>query len=177
MVKKVDQVIQVGGEILRKKALPVLHFGAREKAIVVKMKTILMETHGIGLAASQIGESKQIILVGTPDKELQKELKLGFFVLINPKITYQSEDEEMMEEGCLSFMKPEIRGEVSRPLYVKVEAQGAKGQLIELEAFDLLARSICHEVDHLSGVFFVDKADPATIYEHKIHNEKESVIG
>jgi peptide deformylase len=175
--QKVDGVEQVGNKILKQKALSVPHFGEREKAIVAKMKEILIKASGIGLAAPQIGESKQIILVGTPDKKLQKELGMGFFVLINPKIIDQSEEEEIVEEGCLSFMQPEIRAKVARPLYIKVEAHNEKGQLIELEAFDLMARSICHEVDHLHGVLFTDKADPASIYEYKVEGERTKVIG
>ena len=175
--QKVGGVVQVGDKILKNKALPVLHFGVSEKAIVEKMKAILIKTSGIGLAAPQIGENKQIVLVGTPDKKLQKELGIEFFILINPKIVDFSEEEEIVEEGCLSFMKPEIRGKVSRPLYVKVEAHNEKGQLIELEAFDLMARSICHETDHLNGVLFTDIADPASIYEYKKQKKNERVIG
>ncbi|MDD3773785.1 MAG: peptide deformylase [Patescibacteria group bacterium] len=174
---KVNEVVQVGDKVLKQKALAVPHFGDKEKAVVKKMKDILIKASGIGLAAPQIGENKQIILVGTPDKKLQKELGMGFFVLINPKIIDRSDDEETMEEGCLSFMKPEIRGKVSRPLYVKVSARDEKGQLIELEAFDLMARSICHEVDHLRGVLFTDIADPASIYEAEKEKKKEQIIG
>ena len=175
MNKKVGGVVQVGVDILRKKALPVSRIGDKEKAIIAKMKKILLETKGIGLAAPQIGESKQIIMIGTPDKDLQKELGMGFFILINPKIIDQSKDEEAVEEGCLSFMKPEMRGQVLRPMYIKIEAHNEKGQSLELEVFDLMARSVSHETDHLNGVLFLDKADPATIYEVKKTMKKKAL--
>lgn len=177
MSKKVNGVVQVGDKILKGKAMPVPYFGDKEKAIVKKMKEILIKANGIGLAAPQIDENKQIILAGTPDKKLQKELQIGFFILINPKIINKSSEEEKIEEGCLSFMEPEIRGKVSRPIFIKVKALNEKNQLIELEAFGLLARSICHEIDHLNGILFTDRADPATIYERKETDEEEQVIG
>jgi len=174
--KIVNQVFQVGANVLRKKAFKVPFLGKKEKAIIKKMKVILLKSKGIGLAAPQIGENKQIILVGTEDKKAQKELEISFFVLINPQIISVSFDEEIVEEGCLSFMQPEIRAQVSRPIEVKIRALNEKGEKIKLKINGLLARSVLHEIDHLNGVLFTDKADPATIYENKEKEDEKANI-
>jgi len=173
--KIINQVVQVGSDILRKKALLVPHLGKKEKVIIAKMKKILLDSKGIGLAAPQIGENKQIILVGTQDKKAQKELGIGFFVLINPQIISMSRDEEIVEEGCLSFMAPELRAEVSRPMEIEIKALNEKGEPVELKLNGLLARSVLHEIDHLNGILFTDKADPGSIYEAKNEDEKAKV--
>ena len=95
-------------------------------------------------------------------------------VLINPKITKYSKEESKREEGCLSFMEPEIRGIVKRPKRVTVLTMTEKREKKEIKARGFLARVLQHEIDHLNGVLFVDRADPTTIYkvEEKEKNEK-----
>jgi len=167
MPKKVKNVIQIGNPILRQKAKSVFKIGPKEKAITLKMRQILKETQGIGLAAPQIGKSLKIILVGTENKKDQKELGLKFYVLINPKIISKSKETEPLEEGCLSFQKPEIRGLVERSIKTEVKALDENGKKITLKAKNMLARSILHEIDHLNGILFTDRAIPRSIHEVK----------
>jgi peptide deformylase len=105
---------------------------------------------GIGLAAPQIGVSKQITVIDTSFKERPEE-KL---VLINPEIV-ELEGKQYEEEGCLSF--PEIREKIQRAARVKIRAQNAKGEWFEIEGRELLARALQHEIDHLHGVLFIDR--------------------
>lgn len=102
---------------------------------------------GIGLAANQIGILRRIFVVDLGDED-------GLRVFVNPEILEQS-GEQSMKEGCLSI--PGVRGEVKRPAKIKVKAQNEKGEFFVLEAEDLLAVCICHEMDHLDGVLFTDK--------------------
>ena len=105
---------------------------------------------GIGLAAPQIGISRQITVIDISFNE-RPEDKL---VLINPQILEQ-EGSQVEEEGCLSL--PDIREKVKRSSWVKVRAQNAQGEFFEVEGEDLLARALEHEIDHLHGVLFIDR--------------------
>ncbi len=105
---------------------------------------------GIGLAAPQIGISKQITVI---DLSFQKNVD-DRIVLINPEIT-EREGRQYEEEGCLSL--PEIREKVSRSSWVKVRAQNAKGEWFEIDGEELLSRAFQHEIDHLHGVLFFQR--------------------
>ena len=105
---------------------------------------------GIGLAAPQIGISKQLTVIDVSFNE-KPEDKL---VLINPVIV-SSEGSLHEEEGCLSL--PEINEKVRRAARVRVRAQNAKGEFFEVEGEDLLSRALQHEIDHLHGVLFIDR--------------------
>jgi peptide deformylase len=105
---------------------------------------------GIGLAAPQIGISKQITVIDVSFKE-RPEDKL---VLINPEVL-DREGKQVEEEGCLSL--PDIRAKVERAEWVKVRAQNEKGEFFEVEGEELLARAMLHEIDHLHGVLFIDR--------------------
>lgn len=107
------------------------------------------KNNGIGLAAPQIGVSKRIIVLKT-DVEGQE-----FFELINPKILHSSRETTTEEEGCLSF--PDIFIKIKRPAEIKVEGQDITGKKIKFTAKGLLARALCHEIDHLNGILFFDK--------------------
>jgi peptide deformylase len=104
---------------------------------------------GVGLAAPQVGVERRLAVVDTSVGEDAREL----YVLVNPEIVAR-EGRHLDEEGCLSI--PSITDKVVRPSRIKVEARDLDGGAISLEAEDLLARVICHEVDHLNGVLFVD---------------------
>lgn len=163
MAKKIKGIVQVGDPILRQKAKPILVVGEKEKALVEKMKEALFRAGGIGLAAPQIGISRRLIVVGTNKKSWQKEIGVEFLALFNPSISSFSSEKIVMEEGCLSFLDPEIKGEVERPVGIKVEAIGEDGREIKFKAEGLLARILQHEIDHLGGVLFTDRANPKTI--------------
>lgn len=130
------------------KSIPVKEIKSKEmSAFLIDMEETMLEKDGIGLAAPQVGVQKRVIVVNTKD---------GVVSLINPKITKSSWRKESEEEGCLSV--PGVYGYVKRSVRISVEAYGSKGEKITFEARGLFARVIQHEVDHLDGVLFIDKA-------------------
>lgn len=132
-------------EILRKKAKKVDQFDDRLKQLLDDMAETMYQANGVGLAAPQVGILKRAVVI---------DIGEGIVELINPVIVEQ-EGEQVDVEGCLSI--PNVLGEVKRPKKVKVEAQDRAGNKIELTGEDLMARAICHELDHLEGVLFIDK--------------------
>lgn len=134
-----------GDPILRQKATPVKEIDRRVRRLVKYMEEAMDKANGIGLAAPQVGVSERIIIV---------KLKSPI-VLINPVITYM-EGEEISEEGCLSV--PNVVGDVSRATRVIVRGLDLTGKEIELEARNLSARAFQHEIDHLDGILFIDRA-------------------
>ncbi len=131
--------------ILRKKAKKVEKIDDRVKTLLEDMKDTMYDADGVGLAATQVGVLKRIILVDVGE---------GLLQLINPEII-ETCGEEIDEEGCLSL--PGVNGEVPRPEAVTVKGLNPQGQEIVVEAKNLFARAICHEIDHLNGVLFTDR--------------------
>ncbi len=132
-------------EILHKKSKTVEKFDKRLHDLLDDMKETMYEANGIGLAAPQVGILKRAIVVDLGD---------GAIELVNPQIEY-SEGSQIDIEGCLSV--PNVWGEVERPKRVIVRGQNRHGEEIKIEAEDLLARALCHEIDHLDGILFIDK--------------------
>ena len=132
-------------EILRKKSKTVEKFDKRLHDLLDDMKETMYEANGIGLAAPQVGILKRAIVVDPGDSAIE---------LVNPQIEY-SEGSQIDSEGCLSV--PNVWGEVERPKKVIVRGQNRHGEEIKIEAEDLLARALCHEIDHLDGILFIDK--------------------
>ncbi len=118
--------------------------------LVEDMFETMYAAKGIGLAAPQVGVMKRLTVIDCSCGENEDE-KL---ILVNPEIT-ATEGKQVGEEGCLSI--PGFREQVSRPRFVKVCARSTKGERFEIEAGDLLARVICHEIDHLDGVLFLSR--------------------
>jgi len=142
-----------GDPILRKKAARVEHFDGKLKALVKELILTMRKQDGIGLAAPQIGESVRIAVIDDSGGEKEP------YVLINPEITHFSEEREDFEEGCLSI--PDINLKVNRPSKVSVTAYDEDGKQYSIENADkLLARAFQHEIDHLNGILFVDRASP-----------------
>lgn len=135
-----------GDEILRKKSREVEKIDDRILTILDDMVDTMYDRDGVGLAAPQIGILKRLVVIDVDDENLYK--------MINPRII-KSSGEDIDEEGCLSV--PEQRGEVVRPSKVTVEYTDVDGKLKVLEGEGLLARCICHELDHLDGILFIDK--------------------
>ncbi|MGB9763003.1 MAG: peptide deformylase [Minisyncoccia bacterium] len=133
--------------ILRQKSKEVEKVTPEIRNLILEMKEIMLQNDGIGLAAPQIGESLRIIVCQIDDK---------FYSFVNPKIIKTSKKTIIFEEGCLSL--PFIFGEVERPEKITLEALDFYGKPIKLKAFGLLARVIQHEIDHLDGILFIDKA-------------------
>jgi peptide deformylase len=134
-----------GDPVLRQKASPIRKIDRRVKRLVKYMEDAMDRANGVGLAAPQVGVSERLVIVKTKDP----------IVLINPIITYM-EGEELGEEGCLSI--PNVIGEVTRASKVRVKGLDITGEEVELEATDLSARAFQHEIDHLDGILFVDRA-------------------
>ncbi|MDD3397780.1 MAG: peptide deformylase [Clostridia bacterium] len=141
------EIIKVDDPILRKKAKKVCVFDENMGLILDDMAESLFKFNGAGLAGPQVGILKRIAVV---------YINSMFFELINPEIIDKKGEWEC-EEGCLSI--PKIRGVVKRPYTVTVKAFDRKGYEYTLTAEDMLARCICHELDHLDGILFIDKME------------------
>lgn len=142
----VYQVVEEPAEVLRTPALPVKNINAGVLRVLDNMRDTLYAFDGVGLAAPQIGVSKRMIVVDPGDQ---------LFELINPEIV-TADGEQTSREGCLSI--PNVVGLVTRSFRVVVKGLNREGQPVEFEAYDLLARAFQHEIDHLDGVLFIDKA-------------------
>lgn len=142
-----------GDEILKKKAREVENIDERLQILIDDMIDTMHALNGVGLAAQQVGILKRVVVIDLYDDN-------GPLVLINPVIIKEKGKQEV-DEGCLSF--PNQFAKIVRPKEVEVEALDREGKKIKIKAKDLLAQAICHEVDHLNGIVFVDKIIPGTL--------------
>jgi len=133
---------------LRTVARPVTAFDANLRRLIADMAETMYAAPGIGLAATQVDQHIQLIVIDV--SETKDQLR----VFVNPQITWASEETALCEEGCLSV--PSIYDEVRRPAQVRVRAQDGDGRTFELDCEGLLAVCVQHEMDHLSGKVFVD---------------------
>lgn len=140
-------------DVLRKKSKPVEKIDKRVLELLDDMAETMRHADGVGLAAPQVGILRRVVVIDVGE---------GLIELINPEIV-ESSGEQRGAEGCLSI--PGIRGEVIRPEKVKVKALNREGEQIEVTGTGLLARALCHEIDHLDGILFIDKAVPGTLVE------------
>ena len=140
------KIRQYNDEILKKKAKEVDKVDKRTRELIEDMLETMYNAEGVGLAAPQVGILKRVIVIDVGE---------GPIILINPKIIV-SKGECIMKEGCLSI--PGIMGEVIRPEIVTVEALDPNEDKVMIEGEGLLARALFHEIDHLEGVLFTDKA-------------------
>lgn len=144
------QIRKVGDEILRKKSRVVETVDERIVELLNDMyDTLKASDDGIGLAAPQIGVLKRLVVIDLTEEDGE------VYKLVNPVII-KSKGEQVCREGCLSV--PGVLGDVVRPKEVVVEALNEKGKKIKIKAKDLLAIVLCHEIDHLDGILFTDKA-------------------
>lgn len=136
---------------LRIKAKPVEKVDDVIRQLMDDMLETMYHDEGIGLAATQIGSDKRVIVI---DLNAGTEEKPEVFMMANPEILWRSEETSCTQEGCLSV--PEARAEVTRPSRIKVKYIDRDNQQIELDAEGLLATCIQHEIDHLDGILFID---------------------
>jgi peptide deformylase len=134
--------------VLREHAKPVTKFNSNLHKLLDDMAATMYDAPGVGLAAPQIGILKRVIVMDVGDEH-------GLIEMVNPEVV-SSDGEQLGPEGCLSI--PGLRGDVVRPIHVKVKAQDRNGDEISVEGSELLARCIFHEIDHLNGVLFTDLA-------------------
>jgi peptide deformylase len=145
----------VPDEVLRRKAHKVTTFDASFQTLVDDMIETLREAPGVGLAAPQIGESLRLIVVEYGNEE-NEEAPKRLYVLANPEIVQHSEETELGIEACLSV--PSLAGEVDRYKRITVKGLNRKGQPVKYKLADWLARIFQHEMDHLDGVLYTDRA-------------------
>ncbi|HUV29133.1 MAG TPA: peptide deformylase [Anaerolineales bacterium] len=152
----IREIITLPHETLRRKARKVTSFGAELQSLIDDMVDTMRVAPGVGLAAPQMNVPLRVIVVEFNDSE-DEEAPPKLYIYVNPKITLSSADEEVGTEGCLSI--PGIVGDVSRPITITVKGLNRHGQPMKLKASGWLARIFLHEVDHLNGVLFVDRAE------------------
>ncbi len=143
-------VLHLGNETLRQKAVPVEEITDEIRSLVTEMFETMEREEGVGLAAPQVGRSIRLFVVKADDG-----IERAF---INPQIVATSQETCVYEEGCLSI--PKYYEDVVRPERITVQARNEKGRRFNLEAEGFLARVIQHEYDHLEGILFIDRIDP-----------------
>lgn len=143
----IRNIVRFGDDILAKECRPVDKFDRKLHQLLDDMQDTLYEANGAGLAAPQVGVLRRICIVDVGE---------GLIEMINPEIL-SVEGEQTGAEGCLSL--PNEWGIVTRPMKVTVRAQNRKGKWFEKTGEGLCARAFCHEIDHLHGVVFTQKAD------------------
>ena len=143
------EIITYPDPILAKKAEPVVNIDGNIQDLIDNMSTLMYQASGIGLAANQVGVTKRIIIFDLNYKEKGKDLT----VLINPTIVL-AEDKIVSEEGCLSV--PDFQGKIPRIKYLKVHGVDRHGKPVDIDAEDLLAICIQHEIDHIDGTLILD---------------------
>ena len=140
------KILKIGDDTLRKVCRPVEKITPRTLTLLDDMVDTMRAANGAGLAAPQVGILRRIAVVETDE---------GLFELINPKIIAYSGEQES-EEGCLSI--PGRYGVTRRPMHVTVRAINRKGETVDINASGFLAKAFCHELDHLDGKLYIDRA-------------------
>jgi peptide deformylase len=144
------KVVKFGDPVLKSKASPVSAFGPELRAEVERMVAIMRDGMGVGLAATQLGILRRLLVFQAgPDSEPT--------ALVNPEVEWLSEEAAIAEEGCLSL--PRVSVDVERPLHARVSGRDADGEEIVIEASGLEARVLQHEIDHLDGVLILDRTE------------------
>ena len=145
------EILLVPNELLRKKANRLINITSKDIKIANQMMDTMIKAPGVGLAANQVGILKQIITINFEDKENDKRAN---YILFNPSIIEYSEEKVIMEEGCLSL--PEQYADIERPKQIVLEYMDENQKSIKKEIDGYEARILQHEIDHLSGILFVD---------------------
>ena len=157
-------ILTDGNPTLKKVCRPVTAFDERLATLIDDMKETVVQANGVGLAAPQVGVLRRVVVVDLGDEIVE---------LVNPRILEQEGEQDGLE-GCLSV--PERYGMVKRPQKVKIEAQDRHGDWYEYEGEDLIARCFCHELEHLDGHLYTEKAYRMLTeeeYEELIHGQED----
>jgi peptide deformylase len=142
------QVVKFGDPVLKSKGSPVANFGPDLRGEVERMVAIMRDGLGVGLAATQLGMLRRLLVFQSgPDAEPT--------ALVNPQVEWLSEETAVAEEGCLSL--PRVSMDVERPLYARFSGRDVEGEPILIEAAGLEARVLQHEIDHLDGILILDR--------------------
>ena len=140
-------IVKIGDDVLRKICRTQLNFDERLHSTLDDMAETMYQAEGVGLAAPQVGILRRYCVIDVGD---------GLIELINPVITEKSEETQTGNEGCLSI--PNRSEVITRPMRVSVRAQNRYGENITVTGEGLKARALCHEIDHLDGVLYIDYA-------------------
>ena len=147
------KIVKIGDPLLRKKSKPVKDFDDELAILIDDMKDTMYENDGMGLAAPQVGILRRIVVM---------DVNGSVYELVNPEIV-ASEGEDIDTEGCLSVGN--FHGRVKRPYKVTVKAFDRYGYPIEITGEKYFARCVCHEIDHLNGILFVDISEDKDKYK------------
>jgi len=147
------QIRQYPDPALRMRANEVEDVGDAVAELVERMTKLMQEARGVGLAAPQVGVLRRILVYQTADDD-------PVVALVNPRLTGSSDEQETVDEGCLSLGAASVVVPVARPTSVTVEAMTPDGEQVTVEAEGLEARVIQHELDHLDGVLILDRTGP-----------------
>lgn len=158
----IRNIREIGDEVLTKTCKEVKEMTPRIKELIEDMLDTMYEANGVGLAAPQVGILKRIVVIDVTGEEP--------IVMINPKII-ESDGEQTGYEGCLSV--PGKNGVVTRPNYVKAVAFNENMEEYEIEGTELLARAICHELDHLDGHLYVEKVEGRLLDNSELEDEED----
>lgn len=148
------KIVTLGNETLRKKSKPVTAFDDSLGILLDDMKATMIEKKGVGISAVQVGVLRRAIVIEIEPEE--------YLEIINPEIV-KTKGKVTNSEGCLSI--PGFYCDVPRPRFVKIVAQDRHGKFFEFEAEDYIARCVCHEIDHLNGILFVDLTEEGREYK------------
>jgi peptide deformylase len=148
-------IVKDTDELLHKKSRPVTEFNQKLWSLLEDMAETMYKADGVGLAGPQVGVLRRLAVIDVGD---------GIVELVNPEIIKES-GSQVGQEGCLS--SPGVWADVKRPMKVTVRAQDRNGEWFEVKGTELFARALCHEIDHLDGILFMDRAK---------EQEKETVI-
>jgi len=150
----IRDIVILGDPVLRQETEEVDVFDDDLRALVRDMFETMYHAEGIGLAAPQIGIGKRIMVVDLRRDDQPESI----VALVNPRVTWASDRTDRQAEGCLSI--PGIEEVVERPWAVRVEGLDPTGKEVAIDADDLFARALQHEIDHLDGVLFLDRVTP-----------------
>ena len=158
----IRNIREMGEEVLSKKCKLVTEMTPRTKELIEDMLDTMYESNGVGLAAPQVGVLKRIVVIDVTGEDP--------YILINPRIV-ESSGEQTGMEACLSV--PGKTGQVTRPNYVKAVALDVNMREFEVEGTELLARAICHELDHLEGHLYVEKVEGPLMNTEDLQDEED----
>jgi peptide deformylase len=168
------RIVTLPDPVLKRKARLVTRFGGDLKTLLDDMVETMREAPGVGLAAPQIGLSERIIVVEYYEKEEdeeQEDAPKKVWAVINPEIVKTSDELVMGVEGCLSI--PGLVGEVERHAEVQVRGMNRHGKPVKIKAKGWLARIFQHEIDHLNGVLFPERAVRVWQPQQEVEQEQE----
>jgi peptide deformylase len=152
----IREIVTLPDPVLRRKAKPVTRFDDSLQTLIEDMIETMRQAPGVGLAAPQVGVSERVIVVEYAENEEAEDAPKKLYVVVNPEIKQLSPETEVGVEGCLSV--PGLLGEVERSLEVRIKGLTRRGQPVRIKAKGWMARIFQHEIDHLNGIVFTDRA-------------------